>query len=318
MGSFSVLNNIPSVNGQNQLTVNQLNLARTLARLASGKRINSGADDAAGLQIADSLRGNVMALNQAVRNANDGISVLQIADGALSQVTDLLWRAVTLAEQAESDIVSATGKAALQQEYAQIWAEINRIGKDTNFNGQSLFGKLAFTAVPAYGDIANSGSDWGHVLDIFVGDLSVNSYISVSLGVLASGGVVPTGATGAAAVATNSGLGLTSAIGGSDTTTNTPYASVNATSALAELKGALNTVAIMRGALGAGMNRLQSAINVIQVQSQNTLSAESTIRDANIAEEISNLTKYQILAQTGIAALAQANMNGQTVLSLLR
>ena len=92
MGSFSVLNNIPSVNGQNQLYVNNLNLARTLNRLASGKRINSGADDAAGLQIADSLRGNVMALNQAARNAADGISVLQIADGALSQVRPALAR----------------------------------------------------------------------------------------------------------------------------------------------------------------------------------------------------------------------------------
>ena len=314
-GAFSVLNNIPSVNGQNQLTVNNLNLARTLMRLSSGKRINSGADDAAGLQIADSLRGNVMALNQAVRNANDGISVLQIADGALSQVTDLLWRAVTLAEQAESDIVSASGKEALQQEYAQIWAEINRIGKDTNFNGQSLFGSNAFTAVPAYGIASNTNpADYGHILDIFVGDLSTSSYISVSLGVLASGGAAPTGEI----EKVGTGLGLTSAIGGSETDTGIAYKSVNATSALGELKTALSKVAIMRGALGAGMNRLQSAINVIQVQSQNTLSAESTIRDANIAEEISNLTKYQILAQTGIAALAQANTNGQNVLSLLR
>ena len=291
MGSFSVLNNIPSVNGQNQLYVNNLNLSRTLNRLASGKRINSGADDAAGLQIADSLRGNVMALNQASRNAADGISVLQIADGALSQVTDLLWRAVTLAEQAESDIVSATGKAALQQEYKAIWDEINRIGVDTNFNGQSLFGTSAFTSV------TSGSSTSGAILDVFVGDLTAtSSYIQVSIGALTAGG----------ATASGDGLGLNANL------TNA------ATTALSELKGALNQVAIMRGSIGAGMNRLQAAINVINVTSQNTLAAESGIRDANVAEEISNLTKYQILAQTGMAALAQANSNSQNVLSLLR
>ena len=295
MGSFSVLNNIPSVNGQNQLNVNNLNLARTLNRLSSGKRINSGADDAAGLQIADSLRGNVMALNQAIRNANDGISVLQIADGALSQVTDLLWRAVTLAEEAVSDIISSQGKAALNQEYNQIWEEINRIGRDTNFNGQSLFGNIAFEELNLTTGSYKSG---GQILDIFVGDLTRSSYIQVSIGALEAGG----------STSAKTGLGLTTEISTGE----------NAAIALTELKGALNQVAIMRGSIGAGMNRLQAAINVIATQSQNTLSAESTIRDANIAEEISNLTRYQILAQTGIAALAQANANSQNVLSLLR
>jgi len=294
MGSFSVLNNIPSVNGQNALTVNNLNLARTLNRLSTGKRINSGADDAAGLQIADSLRGNVMALNQAIRNANDGISVLQIADGALSQVTDLLWRAITLAEEAESDIVSSTGRAALQQEYAQIQQEINRIGIDTNFNGQSLFGASAFTYVDGKN---NMPTGVGQYLDIFVGDLTARSYITVSIGALDFATLATGSASGTVGNLENQG---------------------EATKALDDLKEALNKVAIMRGSIGAGMNRLQSAINVIATQSQNTLSAESTIRDANIAEEVSNLTKYQILAQTGIAALAQANANSQTVLSLLR
>ena len=306
MGSFSVLNNIPSINGQNQLNVNNLNLNRTLARMASGKRINSGADDAAGLQIADSLRGNVMALNQAARNAADGISVLQIADGALAQVTDLLWRAVTLAEQAESDIISAAGKAALNQEYKQIWMEINRIGIDTNFNGQSLFGTSAFTAVKTGMDVLgkdngtnltpSGNQSEGHILDIFVGDLKANSsYISVSLGGLSAG-------------VQKGGLSLQAELSQGGSPTN----------ALSELKSALGMVAIMRGALGAGMNRLQSAINVINVTAQNTLAAESGIRDANMAEEISNLTKFQILAQTGMAALAQANTNAQNVLSLLR
>ena len=296
MGSFSVLNNIPSVNGQNALTVNNLNLARTLNRLSTGKRINSGADDAAGLQIADSLRGNVMALNQAIRNANDGISVLQIADGALSQVTDLLWRAITLAEEAESDIVSSTGRMALQQEFIQIQLEINRIGTDTNFNGQSLFGANAFT----YVDNQN-GKSGGQYLDIFVGDLAARSYITVSIGALDFNTL---------AINTSASPSISS-VGNLEVQNE-------ATLALDNLREALQKVAVMRGSIGAGMNRLQSAINIIATQSQNTLAAESTIRDANIAEEISNLTKFQILAQTGIAALAQANANSQTVLSLLR
>jgi flagellin len=287
MGSFSVLNNIASVNSQNQLNVNNLNLGRTLQRLSSGKRINSGADDAAGLQIADSLRGNVQALNQATRNANDGISVLQIADGALSKVTDLLWRAITLAEEAESDIISSTGKAALQQEYQSIMDEIDRIGKDTNFNGQSLFGADAFKSVTA-------GGSGGEILDIFVGDLKARSYISVSIGAL-----------------TASDIGLSGA-------SNNLTAAGGPTAVLDNLRSALNSVAIMRGSIGAGMNRLQAAIEVIRTQAENTLSAESSIRDANTAEEISNLTKYQILAQTGMAALAQANANSQNVLTLLR
>ena len=139
MGSFSVLNNISSLNGQNKLNINNINLFRTLQRLSSGKRINSGADDAAGLQIADSLRGNVYALNQAMRNASDGIGFCQIADGACSTITDMLNRMVTLAEEAVSDIISSEGRAALDTEFQQIQAELVRIALDTNYNGMNIF-----------------------------------------------------------------------------------------------------------------------------------------------------------------------------------
>src|SRR5512144_1885863 len=109
--AFSILNNIAGINAQNQLNLNSVNLNRTLLRLSSGKRINSGADDAAGLQIADSLRANTYALNQAVRNANDGIGVAQIADGALQEITNLLTRSVTLAEEAATDTIDTVGRA---------------------------------------------------------------------------------------------------------------------------------------------------------------------------------------------------------------
>jgi flagellin len=286
MGNFSILNNISGLNAQNQLNINNVNLTRTLLRLSSGKRINSGADDAAGLQIADSLRANAQALNQAVRNANDGIGVCQIADGALQEISNLLTRSVTLASEAATETVDSVGRASLNAEFTQIQAEIARIAAQTNFNGQVIF---------TTGGINGS-------LSVFVGDLSGSSSISVTI----------TTITADSSAGTVSNLGGSNLVG-VDMTTQT-----GAATALSTIEGALNAVSNMRAGVGAGMNRLQSAVAVLQTQSQNTQAAESSIRDANIAEEVANLTKYQILAQSGIAALAQANANSQSVLTLLR
>ena len=283
MGSFSVLHNISGINAQNQLNLNNVNLSRTLARLSSGKRINSGADDAAGLQIADSLRGNVKAIDQAVRNANDGISVSQIADGALNEISNLLTRAITLAEEAATETVDATGRTSLNNEWSAIQSEVARIASQTNFNGVALF-----TA----GGVNGS-------LSVFVGDLSnTTSSISVSITTI-----------------TTSGNTVTS-LNGSDLSGVNLESQATAASALATLKTALTNVASARANIGAGINRLQSAVAVMQTQAQNTAAAESMIRDANMAEEVANLTKYQILSQSGIAALSQANTNAQSVLSL--
>jgi flagellin len=280
--SLSILNNIAGINAQNQLSINNVNLNRTLLRLSSGKRINSGADDAAGLQIADTLLANVRALDQAVRNANDGISVAQIADGALQEITNLLTRGFSLAEQAATGTVDATGKAALNDELTQIKNEIDRIATQTNYNGVNLF----------------DGSSVGTagVLSIFVGDLS--------------GAGVSIGVTFTLVSTSSMGVGTTN-ISSVDLTTGAP-------AALGTLKSALTGIGQCRAALGSGMNRLQSAVSVLQNMSQNTLAAESNIRDANMAEEIANMTKYQILAQSGIAALSQANTSSQSVLALLR
>ena len=268
--SFTVLNNLAAVNGINKLNANNVLLNNTLNRLASGKRINTGADDAAGLQIADGLRGNVMALNQAVRNANDGIAYLQIADGALDQVTTMLHRMVTLASQAATGTLNNSNRAALQAEFKALNDEITRIAEATNFNGRTIF---------------TSG---GAGLEVFVGDLAnTGTYISVNFAELT--------------------------VVANDLTT-----SVNAQDVLENLEKKLFGVAESRGNIGAGINRLQVAINVISTQSQNTLAAESAIRDANMADEITAMTKYQIIAQTGLAALAQANANAQNVISLLR
>jgi len=279
MGSFSVLNNISGLNAQNQLNLNNVNLSRTLSRLSSGKRINSGADDAAGLQIADSLRANTYALNQSIRNANDGIGVAQIADGALQEVSNLLTRGVTLAEEAATETVDSAGKTSLQAEFTSIATEIDRIASQTNFNGSYLF-----TAAGLGGD---------GKLSVFVGDMSSSSSIDVTIDSFTA--------------AKLDGTDLTKV-----------DLSTDAAGALTDIQSALNSVSEMRGTIGAGMNRLQSAVSVLQTQVQNTQSAESTIRDANMAEEISNLTKQQILSQSGMAALAQANSGSQNILSLLK
>jgi len=286
MGSFSILNNISGLNAQNQLNTNNVNLSRTLMRLSSGKRINSGADDAAGLQIADSLRANTYALNQAVRNANDGIGVSQIADGALQEITNLLTRSVTLAEEAATETIDATGRTSLNNEFVQIQAEIARIATQTNFNGQGIF----------------TASGINGSLSVYVGDMSGVSSISVTI----------------ATITASTTTGLVTSLGSDSTDLSGVNLATNAAGAITTLRNALTGVAKERGAIGAGMNRLQSAVSVLQTQSQNTASAESTIRDANFAEEVANLTKFQILAQSGLSALAQANSSSQSVLSLLR
>ncbi len=285
MGSFSILNNIAGLNAQNQLNINSTNLSRTLLRLSSGKRINSGGDDPAGLQIADSLRANIRALDQAVRNANDGIGVAQIADGALGEITNILTRAITLAEESATDTVDTVGRTSLQREFAQIQAEIARIATQTNFNGVGIF---------------RPGGGVDGSLSVFVGDTSNASSIEVTINQIQTAGDLVTN------------------LGGTDLSGVDISTQAGAVAALTTIRNALSGVSSNRADIGAGINRLQAAVAVIQNQSQNTQAAESTIRDANVAEEISNLTKYQILAQSGLAALSQANANGELVLTLLK
>ena len=286
MGSFSILNNIAGINAQNQLNINNVNLSGTLMRLSSGKRINSGSDDAAGLQIADSLQANTYALNQAVRNANDGVSVSQIADGALQQVTNLLTRGVTLAEEASTQSIDSAGRASLNAEFTSIQSEIARIAVQTNYNGNNVF----------------STSGVNGTLAVFVGDMNAASTINVTVGTITT--------TNNGTVTAFNGSGGISSISLADT--------ASAASALLTIKSALSAVAGMRADLGAGMNRLQSAVAVLQTTSQNTQAAESSIRDANVAQEIASLTKENILSSSGMAALAQANSNSQSVMTLLR
>ncbi len=284
MGTTSILHNIAALNAQIQLSATQTDLSKTLARLASGRRINSGADDAAGLQIADTLRASIRALDQASRNAMDGINVSQIADGALAEITNVLTRGTTLAEEAATGTMDSSARASLHSEFMQIQAEIARIATQTSFNGIALFTTAGLNGT----------------LNIFVGDTFANSSVAVSVNTITTSGSTVTGLGG-------------QSLAGVDLTTQT-----GAAAALSTIRDTLAGVAADRAAIGAGMNRLQSAVSVIQNQSQNTQAAESSIRDADVATEITNLTRYQILTQSATAALTQANTNSQTVLTLLR
>ncbi len=278
MASFSVVTNIGALNAHNQLVKTERHLQQTINRLSSGLRINGAKDDAAGLAIAENLRADVQGLNQGIRNANDGISVINVADSALQEIANLLHRAMTLAEQAASETSgedSSTSKSAINDEYTQILSEIDRIAGTVEFNGLNLL----------------SGS--GTSIDVQVG--------------LGSGTddriTIETSGISASSLGLSSGALLTAS---------------GARLELVNIQSAIDTVSSDRGDLGAYYNRLEHTIAVITVQAENLKAAESQIRDANIAQEVVNMTKYQVLNQTGLAALAQANSTSQSVLNLLR
>jgi flagellin len=277
--AISILNNIASLTAQNQLNITQTNLQKTLFQLSSGSRINSGADDAAGLAIANGLQANITALTQSANNASSGIGSLQVADGALSQVTTLLNRAVTLSTEAATGTVSSAQRGALDAEFVQIKAEIDRIGSTTTFNGTSVF-------------TASTTS-------IFLSDAASSSQIGVTVGTLASSAIT-SGAT-----TTN-------------LTTDDLTTAVKAQSTLTDINSAIASVAGIRGSIGAGINRLQSAVNVINNQTQNLTAAEDTITAANIPQQVAKLSQFTILNQSGISALAQANSAQSSILNLLR
>lgn len=276
--NFSVINNLKAVNAQRNLYGVNLDLQRTLGRLSSGLRMNDAGEDAAGLAISNALRADSAALSQATRNANDGIGIVQIADGAMGGMRDMLNRAVTLASQAASGTVGAEERRSLNTEYQQILAEIDRVSQVTNFKGERLM---------APGSAVTK--------NIYVGDTRMPSTLTVSIG-------------GAAGVSTT-------AMGLAGTTLESPTAALNV---LGRLQNAAEQTAQWRGALGAQENRIYNAVANIQVQNQNITAAESAISDANMAEEVVNLTKVRILMQSGMASLAQANASSQMVMALFR
>ena len=288
MASFSVVSNISAANAQANLGTTQTGLQKALTRLSSGYRINNAGDDAAGLAVANGFRNQVAVINQGVRNANDGLSKLQVYDGALNNISGLLDRLATLATQAAStDAGDQASRDVLNGEYTKVVGEITReaalagLSSDVSFN------------VVMYDDTAN-----GSVSDTI-------RKVDVAADVIDDNGTAgdPSDDT-----VTTDNLGLTSIL---DT-------AAHAATALSEVTAAVKTLGNVQGTVGQLMNRLQFAIGLAQTQVVNTKAAESRIRDANVAEESANMTRFNILTQSGIAALAQANQSNSAVLSLLR
>jgi flagellin len=427
---LSILSNIPSLAAQNQLAITHASLQNTLFQLSSGSKINSGADDPAGLSIADGLQANISALTQSAQNVTDGVGQLQTADGALSQVTTLLNRAVTLATEASNSGLTQAQQTALNNEFASITSEIDQIGSNTTYNNNQVFngnplsvflsdgsatdavdpnisvnmpnlsatsiglgdfatgtlnltanataGKTVVigattytfeTAPAAAGDVligtatgsagitqtlqnlenaVNGGPGAGVTyiaapteIGTATGANPSASIVSVAGGsaiiqaLTAGTGAAATGVAGAAGYvpATGNHVVATTGITGATITNPTGVAgtltggngnaldlnsTTDAAAALTAVEGAISSVAATRGAIGSGINQMNAAVNVMNNTSQNLTSSLSGIQDADMGQVVANMSKFQVLEQTGIAALAQSNSQEQVVLKLLQ
>jgi flagellin len=283
--SLGVLNNISAVYAENYLSQSQGKLQNTLKQLASGSRINSGADDAA----------NSAALTQSATNASEGVGLLQVADGALSQVTNLLNRAITLASEASTGTLNTAQQSSANLEFQSIIGEIATIGSTTTYNNNTVFGGT-FAIVTGDGSAAGSFTD----------TLSIGALTAASVG--DTGGSI-TAAGGSISYTVGTGVDLSTAV---------LTSAAAAKAALGNIYTAVQDVAQQRGYVGSQINTLESASSVLSTQGENILSAENSIRATDYGQASSNLSKYQILSQTGISALAQANSVQQQVLKLLQ
>ena len=280
-----IFNNIPSLNAQRILGINNDRLATSVERISSGIRINRAADDAAGLAISEALRSDIRALRQAVRNANDGISLINVTEGALNEQSGILIRLRELASQAATGTVGSVERQTIQLEFDSLRLEIDRISATTEFNGQALVD----------GSLASSVNTANHIL-IQVGiNSNANSRIDLNEQVNL-------------AAVTASSL----SIGDLSVTT-----AAGALTALDVINNAISSITQSRGKVGAVQNRLVRTISNLSVSIENLQAAESAIRDADIAEEVALLTRNQILVQAATAMVGQANLIPQSVLQLL-
>jgi flagellin len=267
--SLRIQNNVEAFNAHRNLASVSAKVSESMERLSSGYRINRAADDAAGLAISEKMRAQIRGLTQAQRNSQDGVSLVQTAEGALQTVHSMLQRVRELAVQYKNGTLSAGNQSAIQSEVLQLASEIERIGSTTKFNGICLLntgGTVSFQV----------GSNDGEQIGV----------ATISLG-------------GA------SGVGST-------------YYDLTSATAVSNIDAAIDNVSAERATLGAVQNRLQYSLDNVGIYQENLVSAESRIRDVDMAAETVNLTKNQILTQAGTAMLAQANQAGLGVLSLLR
>jgi len=426
--SLGVLNNLSAVYAENYLSNTNSSLSKTLQQLSSGSRINSGADDAAGLSLVDGLEANQMALNQSQTNAQEGSGLLQVADGALSQVTSLLNRAVTLATEAANGTLNSSQDTAADQEYQSILSEINNIGATTTYNQQKVFGggqtsiytgdsssagsslnslnisalsassvgdtggamsyssgqnafldlsngtaqttnatltdtiasttltltyknpdnstgtvvtsaattvgglinainasgrglTATFTTAAAAGDGGNTATDMGIMISGNVGTAAA-TIAKQQVAITTGGYDTSQAATAAGTLAADNTGGIATisyAATGHGSLSGTSLTSAgNAQTALTSLNSAIADVVAQDGYVGAQINTLNAVSQVLGTQSENVQSAQNAVQATDYASATSNMSKYEILSQTGISALAQANSVQQEVLKLLQ
>ncbi|KPM78020.1 MULTISPECIES: flagellin [Pseudoalteromonas] len=313
--------NVSALNAQRQLDRTGTDLDTSFKRLSSGLRINSAADDAAGLQISDRLQSQILGLNQGNRNANDGISLAQTAEGALEEITSSFQRIRTLAQQAANGSNTDEDRLALQEEIRQLSAEVNRIAADTTFGGQNLLDgsysasfQIGADAVQTIGfSMKNVGST--------ANSLTANSGFTMSGIAGIASGVSGKGMSTLVAGISDIGTGLTAATAGFSNITASGISvssQVNAQQVLAAMDSMIAVVDKKRAELGAVQNRFQSTIRNQANISENLSAAKSRIKDADFAAETANLTKNQILQQASQTILGQANQRPQAALSLLQ
>lgn len=290
--------NVSSLNAQRNLNNTTKSLDTSYTRLASGLRINSAKDDAAGLQISDRLTSQINGLDQGNRNANDGISIAQTAEGAMDEVTSMMQRMRTLAQQSSNGSNTAQDRDALQQEITALGSEINRISKDTTFGGQKLLDN-SFTGTFQVGANANQTISFSLTGGFSVSDMAVTGS---NFNYTDTAGVTQTAALNTVFAAASS-ISITTASG--------------AQLVLAGVDKMLQVVDSKRAELGAVQNRMESTIRNQSNISENVSAARSRIRDADFATETANMTKQNILQQAASSVLAQANQRPQSALSLL-
>jgi len=284
--AIRIFNNIASLNSQRLLGQNNDRLGQSVERISSGIRINKASDDAAGLAISEGLRSDIRALRQAGRNANDGVSLINITEGALNEQGSMLIRLRELASQAATGTTGSTERATIQLEFNSLRNEIDRITNTTEFNGQKLID----------GSLASSIASTSQVFIQIGIDNNSNSRINL-----------------------NEQINLTAVTASAlSIDTLSVKTSTDALTALEGISEAISTVTATRGQVGSVQNRLMRSISNLSISVENLSAAESQIRDADIAEEVALLTRNQIMVQASTAMVGQANLIPQSVLQLLQ
>jgi len=269
---LAIKNNIMAANAARHLGQSYDALSKSVERLSSGLRINSAKDDAAGLAVRELMRADIAVLKQGARNAQDGISLLQTMEGAMSTIDNILVRMKQLAEQASTESYSSAQRSLMDQEFDEIANEIERIATSTEFNGINMLNSATGSVTITFGDSSDN--------------ISVDT-----------------------TDVTKSGLGI-------DALNIATAASAQA--ALSTLDSAISTKDTARAKFGYKMNRLESTIEVLNIQAENLAASESRISDVDVATEMAKLTRNQVLSQAGVSMLAQANNIPQMALNLLR